>query len=88
MRTTSVIELIEPPELDTLPAALGRASSHATTSVPIAGPHETVEAVRERLIGRRYDTVADIPVCVDRRLVGMVRLRPCLLPTTRSLCRR
>ncbi len=78
MRTSSVIELIEPLELDTLPAALDRASSHATTSVPIAGPHETVGAVRERLIGRTYDTVADIPVCVDRHLVGMVQIEALL----------
>ena len=78
MRTSSVNKLIEPPELDPLAAELDRASSHATTSVPIAGPHETVGAVRERLIGRTYDTVADIPVCVDRRLVGMVQIETLL----------
>ena len=76
--TSSVIEPIEPLELDTLPAVLERASSHTTTSIPIAGPHETAGAVRERLIGRSYDTVAGIPVCVDRGPVGMVRLEALL----------
>jgi magnesium transporter len=72
MRSSSVIELTEPLDLDTLPAALDRASGHATTSVPIAAPHETARAVRERLIGRAFDTVADIPVCDGLCLVGMV----------------
>jgi magnesium transporter len=76
--TPSVVEPLEPIELDTLPAVLERASSHATTSVPVAWPHEAAGALRERLIGRFYDTVADIPVCVDRRLVGMVRIEALL----------
>jgi magnesium transporter len=78
MRSPSVTELTEPLDLDTLPAALDMASGHANTSVPIAAPHETAGAVRERLIGRAFDTVADIPVCDGLRLVGMVQIEALL----------
>lgn len=42
--------------------------------MPIARPDETVETLRQRLIDRRFDSVADIPVCRHEELVGMVRL--------------
>ena len=59
-------------DLDTLSSRLEIASSHATANIPIAHPDDTAGTVRERLIGETFDTVADIAVCVDGRLVGIV----------------
>jgi magnesium transporter len=60
--------------LDSLPTRLEVASRHATANIPIAHPDEKAGTVRERLIGKTFDTVADIAVCVDGRLVGIVRI--------------
>ena len=59
-------------DLDTLPSRLEVASSHATANIPTAHPGDTAGAVRDRIIGKNFDTVADIAVCVDGRLVGIV----------------
>ena len=59
---------------DTLPSRLEMASSHATTNVPIVHPTDTAGAVRERLIGHAFDTVSDLAVCVEHRLVGIVEI--------------
>ena len=61
-------------DLDTLPSRLEAAGSHATSRVPVAQPDETAGHVRDRLIGATFDTVADIAVCVDGRLVGIVAI--------------
>lgn len=58
--------------------ALPIATDHATTNVPVADPDDSVGVLRRRLLERRYDSVADIPVCRDGRLVGMVKLEPVL----------
>jgi magnesium transporter len=68
--------------LDTLSGDVERASSHASTNVPVARPDETAGALRERLVGRSYDSVADIAVCVDRRLVGSVAIEALLAADT------
>lgn len=54
--------------------ALPIATDHATANVPVAEPDDTIGVLRRRLLERRYDSVADIPVCRDGRLVGMVKL--------------
>jgi len=59
-------------DLDTLSSRLETASSHATANIPIAHPDQLAGTVRERLIGQDFDTVVDIAVCLDGRLVGMV----------------
>ncbi len=64
----------ESTDLDTLASRLEIASSHATMNVPIVHPSDTAGAVRERLIGPLFATVADIAVCVDGRLVGLVEI--------------
>ena len=71
---------LEPLVLADLPAVLEQASSHATTNVPIARPDELAGEVRARLVGNRYDTVADIPVCVGW---AWWRSRTCSRPTHR-----
>lgn len=55
------------------------AASLASAEVPVLRPDETARSVRERLFGRRFDSVRDLAVC-DRtqRLVGVVRIEALL----------
>jgi magnesium transporter len=50
------------------------AAEHVTTGVPRAAPGDAAGAVRERLVGRRFDSVAEIAVCEGERLVGLVNV--------------
>lgn len=68
-------------ELDTLPSRLEIASSHATANVPILHPTDTVGAVREGLVGQRFDSVSDLVVCTDGRLVGIIDIEQVLAAT-------
>lgn len=61
-------------DVDTLPSRLEVASSHATKNIPIVRPDETAGTVRGSLMGVPFDTVADIAVCVDGHLVGIVEI--------------
>ena len=65
-------------ETDALPSRLEIAVSHATARVPIAQPTDTAGEVRERLIGHHFDSVSDIVVCADGRLVGIVEIEQVL----------
>ena len=58
--------------------AIQIATDHATANVPVADPDESVGELRRRLLGRRYDSAVDIPVCRERVLVGMIRLETVL----------
>ena len=49
-----------------------------TANVPIAGPHETAAQIRARLVGHRYDTLADIPVVSDDGLLGLIAIESLL----------
>lgn len=64
--------------LDTLPSRLEIAISHATANVPIVQTTDTAGAVREGLIGHRFDSVSDLVVCADGRLVGIVEIEQVL----------
>lgn len=66
------------PDLDTLPSRLEIAITHATANVPIVHPTDSVGAVREDLIGHRFDSVSDLVVSVDGRLVGIVEIEQVL----------
>jgi magnesium transporter len=51
------------------------AGEHHTRRVPIARPEDRADAVRARLLGREFDSVAEIAVCdADQRLVGLVNV--------------
>jgi magnesium transporter len=51
------------------------AASYLITSVPTAGPDDTVQAVRQNIIGRRYDDAAHVYIVTpERRLVGVVAI--------------
>jgi magnesium transporter len=59
------------------PQFVGTAAQHVVTDVPVFGPDETVGAARRAMLGRRYDSVADVALCEAepggvRRLVGLV----------------
>lgn len=71
-------EPIASTELDSLKPRLEIARSHATANVPIAQPTDTAGAVREGLLGHGFDSVADLVVCTDGRLVGIVQIEQLL----------
>ena len=60
--------------LDTLPRRLEVARSHVHANIPVGAPSDTVRATRTALIGRTYDSLSDIAICVEGRLVGMVTI--------------
>ena len=63
---------------------LGVAGEHASPNVPLARPEERTGDVVARLAGPRYDSVDDIAVLEDERLVGVVPIERLLAvdPTT------
>ena len=62
-----------PPSSALLPGAIDR---HVSADVPVCAPEERADAVRGRLLGARYSSVADVAVCTgpahQRRLVGLI----------------
>jgi len=60
--------------IDTLPAKIDDAVSHAVRVFPTAAPEDTAGATRAGLVGRRFDSLAAIAVCRDDRLAGIVTL--------------
>lgn len=54
------------------------AEAHATHRVPRASPGDSVAAVRQRLLGERFDTAAAVAVCEAETLRGIVRLEDLL----------
>jgi magnesium transporter len=59
----------------TTEATRGTAAALASRLVPVLGPDERAGELRRRLVGQRFDSVRDLPVCDDgRRVVGVVRV--------------
>lgn len=56
-------------------ALLGVAAEHATRRVPTAQPGQSVGEVRESLVGKGFDSAADVAVLEGERLVGLVELK-------------
>jgi magnesium transporter len=56
----------------------GTAESYATADVPMAGRNDAVGAVRERIIGRRFESAADIAVLEGGQFIGLVRMEALL----------
>ena len=65
-----------PPAGDELEA--GSAAAHACPAVPRIGPAATIAELRARLVGHRYESVADMAVCDDDRLVGLLSIETAL----------
>ena len=59
-----------------VPILVGAIDRHVCTDVPVCAPDERADAVRSRLLGPRYSSVADVAVCTGaanrRLLVGLV----------------
>ena len=66
----------ELPQLEDLVAET--AAEHVTSQVPVAAPSDVVGDVRRRLAGAAYRTAAQVAVCEDERLVGVVRMEDLL----------
>lgn len=54
------------------------AAEHLSTRVPTVAPTATAEEVRRSLAGQRFDTVAEIAVCEDGRLKGLLSIEDLL----------
>lgn len=54
------------------------AAQHATRDVPLADPGQRVGDVRERLVGRRYQSASHIVVCEDERFRGVMTVEDAL----------
>lgn len=55
------------------------AAEHYTGRIPIASPHDRVDAVRASLVGQSYESAAEIVVCDPTgRLVGLVNIEDLL----------
>jgi magnesium transporter len=50
------------------------AFEHASRDVPIAGPTDLVEDVRQRMRGHRFESAAHVVVCQGETLVGILRI--------------
>jgi CBS domain-containing protein len=55
-----------------MPDGLRIAGEQATARVPTARPGDTAGAVRATMTGVRFDSVDDVVVLDDRRLIGIV----------------
>ncbi|MEV0283558.1 magnesium transporter [Kribbella sp. NPDC050820] len=53
---------------------LETAAQHASASVPVAAPDDTVGEVLRGMAGRQFDTAAVVAVCADDRLSGVVTI--------------
>ena len=50
------------------------ALEHASMNVPIARPQDTIGALRQSLIGRRFDSASHVAVCDGTRFAGLLRI--------------
>ncbi|BCJ75828.1 magnesium transporter [Catellatospora sp. IY07-71] len=53
---------------------LGTAARHASSRVPVAAPHDTVDAVLAAMRGQDYDSAAVVAVCRAGVLVGLATI--------------
>ena len=66
-------------ELPAAPAvAFETAAEHLSTRVPIAAPTARAGDLRQGLQGRRFETVAEIAICEQGRLVGLLNIEDLL----------
>lgn len=65
-------------ELDHQRPGLDTVAEHLATNVPRAAPHERAGAVRARLVGASFESAADVAVCEEDRLIGLVTIEALL----------
>jgi magnesium transporter len=54
------------------------AGAYATATVPVAGPDDTVEEIRQGLHGREFEAAQDVVVLADGRAVGLASMEALL----------
>jgi magnesium transporter len=54
------------------------AMQHVCTNVPVVRPERLAEAVRQQMVGQRYDSASHIAVCESRKFLGVVTLEDLL----------
>jgi magnesium transporter len=57
---------------------LETAGEHVARAVPVAGPADTIGAIRSGLEGRRFETATAVAVCDEGRLIGLLRIEDLL----------
>ena len=67
-------------------------AAHLVTDIPRCGPGETVAALRDRLVGRAYESTVDVAVCATEasgaaRLLGLIALEKVLAAAPSTLAR-
>jgi magnesium transporter len=60
------------------PLTFETAGEHITMNVPIVSPQTTVSEIRQLLLQKKYDTVAEIVVCQDGKLAGLINVEDVL----------
>jgi magnesium transporter len=60
------------------PLAFETAAEHVSTRVPIVSPAASAREVCRSLVGHRFDTVAEVAVCEDGRLMGLLSIEDLL----------
>ena len=72
--------------LDALPQVVFEtAAEHLTSRVPIAAPADRVVDIRRALEGQRFDTVAEIAICEEGKLIGLLNIEDVLAAPEETL---
>ena len=61
------------------------AAEHVTSRVPIAAPTDRAGDIRRSLEGHSFDTVAEIAICEDGKLVGLLNIEDVLAVPEKTL---
>ncbi|MBI3970710.1 MAG: magnesium transporter [Chloroflexi bacterium] len=69
------------------PLQFETAGEHATTNVPIVSPEATAGEIRRMVHQSKYDTVAEIVVCDDGKLAGLINVEDVLTAPEAALAR-
>ena len=60
------------------------ARNHASMQVPVVAPEDTAAEILRDLTGRRFESVAHLAVCRDRKFLGIIRIEDLLAAPGKS----
>lgn len=60
------------------PVVFETAAEHLSNSIPVASPDSRVDTIRQSLVGTRFDSVAEIAICEDGKLAGLLNIEDLL----------
>ena len=69
-------------------AVFETAAEHLTSNVPTAAPSDQAGDIRRSLDGQTFDTVAEIAICEDGKLVGLLNIEDLLAAPAATLARQ